>query len=266
MEEKNIALEILEKELKTKQEELKTIQDKRFAELQVVKKDLLKKYTNFFESRIPDIVGNSFIIELSGRDGDSIVFKAPRPEASYDKEVFTIYLKKFKYNQNHVDKVCLNYYTTWGEDDFEFTRLTVMGKVAEIFLDDSNKQALLDIFNNKLKASTTHSEVWKVERGVNDIKDKIETCKREAKWYKFETEGIKLNKPQHIEYAVDRTIFNCIEIKLLKYTNKNQKTATIEFITELNGGKLPNKTFVIDKVRIKNLMYYINTFKDEDIC
>jgi hypothetical protein len=276
MEKKNIALEILEKELEIKNEELKALKKKRFEESQNIKNILIAQYTDFFDNKIPNIAERGFIIELHGHDdGGNIVFKAPHPEVSYNKEVFTIYLEKTKYDQNHVDKVRLNYYTTWGEDDFEFIRLAVMGKVAEVLLDESSKQALLDISNNKPKNSITYSDVWKIEKEYHEIDDQIKALKKEAKFYKFETEGIKFDAIT-IEYNIGSIVPNCVGMKLVKYTNKNKKTATVEFTRQVRNETIKNgetiiqigdlyDTRIVNKVRVSKLKQLVNYYY-QDVC
>jgi hypothetical protein len=137
---------------------------------------------------------------------------------------------------------------------------------------EDNKQFLLDIYNNQPEPSITYTDVRKVEKEYKQIKDQIDTLKKEAKWYKFETEGVKFDSTT-IEYNIGSLIYDCVGMRLVKYTNKNKKTATIEFTRQTythdsRGKRVENpevEVVCIDKIRVSNLKYIVNHYV-KDVC
>lgn len=286
MENKNIALGVLEKELKTKKTELLDIQKQIGEENHVIYENLNDKYIEFFLGKIPELRGSEYREEEYGKMplrlvlGKDYQIKSYRGEtiefqlASEDrfKEIFRVYLEKSDYQLNNPDKVRLNYYTTFCDSDFEFKRLAILGKFAEKLRHKEYQQELLDIYCNKPNTTLTYSDMCKVEREIGEIKTQISKLKREAKYYSFETEGVLMKKTPYgkypdIEYKNGNSIYKCKSMQLVKYTNDSKKTATVKFVKEITpyDGDSYDESVTIDKVRVSTIEDILN-YDCEDVC
>jgi hypothetical protein len=188
----------------------------------------------------------------TGWDGDSIRFiYIPN-----NNELFTIYLDKSNYSLKENDKLKLSYYSSSCENEFEFSRLVLLGKLAEFLNDDENKDNLISL-NNRIHAKNAdeikalYKKANYIQTDINDKKLQIENIVKKDSFKSFEEEGIQLEKSTVIDITLKSRLYDVIFMKLVEYTNKNKKTATVLFM-DSSGRNTEWK-----QVKISNIEYLI---------
>lgn len=215
------------------------------------------EYERYFEIEYIKFFHNTPIslenIKIStGWDGDSIRFiYIPN-----NNELFTIYLDKSNYSLKENDKLKLSYYSSSCDNEYEFSRLVLLGKLAEFLNDDENKDNLLELNNrihvinvNEIKA--LYQKASNIQTDINDKKLQIENIVKKDSFKSFEEEGIQLEKSTVIDITLKSRLYDVIFMKLVEYTNKNKKTATVLFM-DSSGRNTEWK-----QVKISNIEYLI---------
>ena len=188
----------------------------------------------------------------TGWDGDSIRFiYIPN-----NNELFTIYLDKSNYSLKENDKLKLSYYSSSCENEFEFSRLVLLGKLAEFLNDDENKDNLISL-NNRIHAKNAdeikalYKKANYIQTDISDKKFQLENIAKKDSFKSFEEEGIQLEKSTVIDITLKSRLYDVIFMKLVEYTNKNKKTATVLFM-DSSGRNTEWK-----QVKISNIEYLI---------
>jgi hypothetical protein len=132
----------------------------------------------------------------------------------------------------------------------------LLGKLAEFLNDDENKDNLISL-NNRIHAKNAdeikalYKKANYIQTDINDKKLQIENIVKKDSFKSFEEEGIQLEKSTVIDITLKSRLYDVIFMKLVEYTNKNKKTATVLFM-DSSGRNTEWK-----QVKISNIEYLI---------
>ena len=199
----------------------------------------------------------------------------------YPTDILTVRYKTSNYDLEFPDQIGLNYYTTSTINDFELKRLALIGSAAKIVL--NNQPEILEDFVEVKK--TFNGDLEKLQEIIRDLDtERLELEKlqyeldKEEKLKKAFGAGVYLEdgnnsydrRGQSIEFRGDRSGYNVTKIRLIDYVNpETKKSVNIEvtetpqqydFVKSKYYEGEP-RTYKVNKVRLSNLMYYINNSK-----
>ena len=98
--------------------------------------EVAKEVLNFKELFEP----NDVTLEYTGH---SISFARPHPDYSYNKEMFSLYIREgWRDGEAPLKEITVSYYTTNSESPWELERLMMLGDLVRVFV--AQKQNLLD--------------------------------------------------------------------------------------------------------------------------
>ena len=155
--------------------------------------------------------------------------------------MFTIYIDKSNYSLEENDKLKLSYYSSSCDNEYEFSRLVLLGKLSEFLIHAINVDEIKALYQ---KANY-------IQTDINDKKFQLKSIVKKDSFKSFENEGIQLEKPTTIQVTLKIRLHDVVFMKLIEYTNKNQKTATVLFMDK-NGNN-----FTWKQVKISNIEYLI---------
>ena len=209
---------------------------------------------------------------------DGFVVKKTMGNKDYPTEILTVRYKTSNYDLDYPDQLGLNYYTTSTINDFELKRLALIGSAAKIVL--NGKSEILEdyarvkkIFEDDLR--NHQDKIYDLDKKRIDLEKLQSKLNKEQKLKKAFKEGVVLEsgtengrRGHYMTLRGDRTAYNVTKIRLIDYVNpETQKSVNIE-VTEtqqsFNNGEyydLESSTYKVNKVRLSNLMYYINNSK-----
>ena len=170
----------------------------------------------------------------------SVYFKMAHPNYTYNKELFTVYLRdNWKFdgveNTKSFDRVDLSYYSssTRGDDAWELKRLRLLGKLAEV-VEDNSFSMLYAVNQIALSFYAEHKEVYaemnEVGKEIREIESKISTLEKSDIEFDLKNGGVEFNKGVSIQlkYSYTPTIKS---IKLIDLS-KSGKKCTAQFILQ----------------------------------
>lgn len=199
----------------------------------------------------------------------------------YPTDILTVRYKTSNYDLEFPDQIGLNYYTTSTINDFELKRLALIGSAAKTVL--NNQPEILEDFVEVKK--TFNSDLVKRQEIIRDLDtERLELEKlqyeldKEEKLKKAFGEGVYLEdsnnsydkKGQHVVFRGDRSGYNITKIRIIDYVNPETKKSVNIEVTETpqtynhKTGKyldLTPNTYKVNKVRLSNIMGYINNSK-----
>jgi hypothetical protein len=188
---------ILEKKIEVLLEEKQKISSQRYACRERFEKALTRGFSKYFRGTVSEDIR----IECTQT---GIYFKKMNEEGSYEKELFSIYLRENYFSKEKREEMfrgCeLSYYTTSTNSDFELERLENLGRVATFVRKD--KQGILDkanelakIYDAELAMEKFYERESEVEKQIRVFRDEISTLKREeSKKALFSEEGLSFEK------------------------------------------------------------------------
>lgn len=154
----------------------------------------------------------------------------------------------------------LNTYSTFIDSESEFTRLIFNGKIAELFLNDSelfNKLFAPTEFDEEL--NSLRDEAWALRKEIDRIeRDEAATLKNERLTKFFNGEEIKFENPITLNYGAKKydSINRVISVRSLSL-NKSKKKATVEITCKSWDEESPNRVLTYENIPVKYLEYYI---------
>ena len=256
----------IKSQIQKEYKELASIQEK-----EAVK--LLEHFNNAFGSLVEEDPEIYF-----EKDYEGFVIKKTEEGKSYPTDILTVRYKTSNFDLNYPDQLGLNYYTTSTINDFELKRLALIGSAAKIVL--NGKSEILEdyarvkkIFEDDLR--NHQDKIYDLDKKRIDLEKLQSKLNKEQKLKKAFKEGVVLEsgtengrRGHYMTLRGDRTAYNVTKIRLIDYVNpETQKSVNIE-VTEtqqsFNNGEyydLESSTYKVNKVRLSNLMYYINNSK-----
>jgi hypothetical protein len=221
---------ILEKKIEVLLEQKQKISSERYA----CKVRFEKALTRCFEKYFRGIVSEDVKVECTQT---GIYFKKMNEEGTYEKELFSIYLRETYFSREGREQMyrgCeLSYYTTSTNSDFELERLENLGRVANLlrnFKDEVVNKAneLAVIYEAELKMENSFERESELEKQIKVLRDEIRTIKKEEKKQALlSEEGLAFEKPINVQLKANYSP----RISNLKLTEiaKSGKTATAIF-------------------------------------
>jgi len=195
-------------------------------EQQAMSDTLLPFFSEFFDHEV----------EVEVTRG-SVYFKMAHPNYTYNKELFTVYLREnWKFdgveNTKSFDRVDLSYYSssTRGDDAWELKRLRLLGKLAEV-VEDNSFSMLYAANQIALSFYAEHKEVYaemnEVGKELREIESKISTLEKSEIEFDLKSNGVKFEQGVSIQLKFNYSPF----IKSIKLVdvNKSGKKATAVF-------------------------------------
>ena len=221
---------ILEKKIEVLLEQKQKISSERYA----CKVRFEKALTRCFEKYFRGVITEDVKLECTQT---GIYFKKMNEEGTYEKELFSIYLRENYFSREGREQMyrgCeLSYYTTSTNSDFELERLENLGRVANLlrnFKDEVVNKAneLAVIYEAEVSIEKCFERESELERQIKIFRDEISTIKKEEKKQSlFSEEGLTFEKGAYV-----RMKFNFEpRISKLKLTDisKSGKKATAVF-------------------------------------
>jgi hypothetical protein len=209
---------------------------------------------------------------------DGFAVKKAMGNKDYPTEILTVRYKASNYDLEYPDQLGLNYYTTSTINDFELKRLALIGSAAKIILNGKSEilgdyARVKKSFNNDLRKH--QDKIWNLDKERIALEKLQNELDKEKKLEKAFKEGVELEsgsengrRGQYMTLRGDRTAYNVTKIRLIDYVNPETKKSVNIEVTETqqsyNEGEyydLESTTYKVNKVRLSNLMYYINNSK-----
>jgi hypothetical protein len=218
---------ILEKKITVLEEQIQSIRVERYK----VQEKFHIALTSCFQKYFRGVVSEDIKLYCSA---SLIQFKKMNEEGTYEKEIFSIYLKeRFGEEEGRYTGVELSYYTTNCNSDFELTRIEALGKVASVvknYKEEIREKAnvLAKIHFAEMQAEEFYKREYDLEKQVRELKNEIYTIKKEEKRNAlFSEEGLTFEKPINVQLKANYTV-RVRNIKLIEIA-KSGKTATAVF-------------------------------------
>jgi hypothetical protein len=242
-------IETLNQKIETLQNQKQSISSQRYACRERFEKALTRGFTKYFRG----VVTEDVKVECTQT---GIYFKKMNEEGSYEKELFSIYLRETyfsKEEQKEMYRGCeLSYYTTSTNSDFELQRLENLGKVANLirnFKDEIVNKAneLGKIYYAELEMEKFYERENEVEKQISALRNEIRSIKKEEKKIAlFSEEGLVFDKAQYIQLKANYTV----KAKNIKLTDisASGKTATAVFEFEFHNQISREERVSIEKV------------------
>jgi len=261
----------MKKEIK----KIKSQIQKEYKELNSIKEKEAVKLLEHFNNAFGSLVEEDPEIYFEN-NYDGFAVKKAMGNKDYPTEILTVRYKASNYDLEYPDQLGLNYYTTSTINDFELKRLALIGSAAKIILNGKSEiledyARVKESFNDDLRKH--QDKIWDLDKERIDLEKLQNELDKEQKLEKAFNKGFYLEKNDYgkfpsIELRGDFVSYGTSKIKLIDYVNpETQKSVNVE-ITQIQKGwdgekyyDLEPKTQKVNKVRLSNLMYYINNSK-----
>ena len=174
---------ILEEKIEVLLDQKQKISSERYACQERFQEALTRAFENYFR----EIVSEDVKVECTQT---GIYFKKMNEEGTYEKELFSIYLREPYFARGTTDQMyigCeLSYYTTSTNSDFELERLENLGRVANLirnFKDEIVNKAneLGKIYYDESVMERFYERESEVEKQIRVFRDEISTLRKEEK-------------------------------------------------------------------------------------
>jgi hypothetical protein len=220
-------ISILEKKIEVLNEQAQSIREQRVKCHERFQAAMTRCFDKYFRG----VVSEDIIISCTS---SGINFHKRNEENTFDKEIFSIYLKEsWGEKESRYSDAQLNYYTTWADSDFELSRLENLGRVAQL-MRNFKHQVVIDsnfiahAFRAKLEESGLDNLSFELREKITNFEKEItELQKDEKRRAIFSEEGLKFEKPKCVQmkfnYAPVITSLKVINV------SKSGKTGTAIF-------------------------------------
>ena len=163
---------------------------------------------------------------------DSIYFKTDHPDYTYQKELFSIYLReRYSSEGKKYDGADLSYYTTStkGENTWELKRLQLLGRVAEILEDQQG--LIVDTANdvsNKFKEefNDVYGKMGVVGNSIRDLNNQIREIQKQVKRIELFGEGIQFEKSRTVTLKHNYEP-RVVSLKLIEVSKSGKKATAV---------------------------------------
>jgi hypothetical protein len=240
---------ILEKKIEVLLEQKQKISSERYA----CRVRFEKALTRCFEKYFREIVLEDVKVECTQT---GIYFKKMNEEGTYEKELFSIYLRENYFSREGREQMyrgCeLSYYTTSTNSDFELERLENLGRVANLlrnFKDEIVNKAneLAVIYEAEVSMEKFFERESEVEKQIKAFRDEISTLKKEeSKKALFSEEGLSFEKEAYIRLKFNYTA-RVNKLKLID-VSKSGKKATAVFTFAQGGHTSREENVDVEKI------------------
>jgi hypothetical protein len=241
-------IETLNQEIETLQNQKQSISSQRYACRERFEKALTRGFSRYFRG----IVSEDIRIECTQT---GIYFKKMNEEGSYEKELFSIYLRETYFSTEKREQMfrdCeLSYYTTSTNSNWELERLTNLGRVAQVLKDSKDEivnqaNELGEIYDAEFEMEKFYERESLVEKQISELKNEIRTIKKEEKKQALFSEGLTFEKAVYIQLKSNFTA-RVKNIKLIDVA-KSGLTATAVFEYEFHNQVSREERVSIEKI------------------
>ena len=221
-------IETLNQEIETLQNQKQSISSQRYACRERFEKALTRGFSRYFRG----IVSEDIRIECTQT---GIYFKKMNEEGSYEKELFSIYLRETYFSREKREEMfrgCeLSYYTTSTNSDWELERLTNLGRVAQVLKD--SKDEIITLANELAKIYDAEVEMEKfyereslTEKQISEIRSEIIEIQKVESKTKLFNEGIEFEKPIIITLKSNYSP-RVVSLKLIEVSKSGKKATAV---------------------------------------
>ena len=163
----------------------------------------------------------------------SVYFKMDHPECTYKKELFTLYLRESRDDNDTISfkGIDLSYYTTStkGDNSWELRRLRMLGILAEILV--YHQQEIVDAANaaaNTFKAEykEVYAEMSEIGKELRAVEELIKVVEKEKIELDLKNEGVEFEKGKNIQLKFNYSP-NVKSIKLVDLSKSGKKATAV---------------------------------------
>lgn len=255
-------ISILDQQIEELQKKKREIDDKKWEVTEAFHKNLTSGFTDFFKNTLP--VGITLKVH-----GENITFhKKENPEDKYEKELFTLYLShdyftETKDTNKYYNSVRgLNYYTCGTtKSEFELTRLTALGKVAEVLL--KSESEILELANRiaceyqeAITQGDYYKRSWDIEKVIKELKQSKANIEKESRKKLLLGTGITFDKA--VEIQLKFNFSPRIKFIKVKDLGRSGKKVKVEFSYGLGNTE---HMFEEENVSMENLLSQIEYYR-----
>lgn len=243
-------VQILEKKIEVLTSQKQSISSQRYACSRRFEEALTRCFSKYFRG----IVSEDIKIECTQT---GIYFKKMNEEGSYEKELFSVYLRETYFSREGREQMyrgCeLSYYTTSTNSDWELQRLVTLGKVAQVVKDCKDEivnqaNELSKIYEAELDMEKFYERELEIERQISETRSQVLAFqKEEAKVKIFSEEGLTFDKATHIQMKFNYTP----RISKLKLVDVNAKGTRAKAIFTFSHG---DHTSYEDNVNVEKIL------------
>ena len=222
---------ILEKKIEVLSEQTQAIREQRVK----CQERFQAAMTRCFDKYFRGVVSEDITIACTS---SAIYFYKKNEQGTYDKEIFSVYLRESWLAEDEKYKEAqLSYYTTSTDSDWELHRLENLGRVAQLlrsFKDDVVKQAneLAKIYRAELEMEKFHEREFEIDKQISALRKEIVQLKKdESKKALFSDEGLAIECHMQLKYNFTPRIS---KIRLINVSKSGKKATAI--FTYAHGG------------------------------
>ena len=200
-----------------------------------LRETFMQDLTNHFQKYFRGVVSEDITIACTS---SGIYFYKKNQEGTYDKEIFSVYLKENYYIEGEkYTEAQLSYYTTYADSDWELSRLENLGRVAQLMR--NFKQDVISAANTISQSyidELDRLQLWKkqdeIERKIAEVRKEIAALRDlQNRETLFSEDGLAIEA--YIQFKYNYTA-RVSKLKLVD-ASKSGKKATAVF-TYAHGG------------------------------
>ncbi len=163
----------------------------------------------------------------------SVYFKMDHPEASYKKELFSLYLREDWSQDDNISfkGIDVSYYSTStkGIDSWELRRLQMLGKLAEIVEDQQG--IIVDAANAasslfKAEYKEVYAQMNEIGKELRAVEELIRVIEKEKIILDLKNDGVEFDVARHIQLKFNYTP-NVKLIKLIDFSKSGKKATAV---------------------------------------
>jgi DNA-binding protein H-NS len=217
---------ILEKKIEVLEEQAQSIRKERYDLQQAFQTNLTKHFEKYFRG----VVSEDITIACTS---SGVYFYKKNQEGTYDKEIFSVYLKEtYSMEGKKYSDAQLSYYTTYADSDWELHRLENLGRVAQLMRNFKDQvvaaaNTISGEYIAELEKSQSYKRESEVDKQIREFRDEIHTLKREGKKKTlFSEEGLTFENPTYIQmkYGFEPRI---TKLKLIDVSKSGKKATAV---------------------------------------
>lgn len=190
--------------------------------------------------------------------GEAVYFKKAHPDSTYNKEMFTLYLRSSYSEEREYNGIDISYYTTSTKlsDKWEIERLVLLGGVASIM--SEKEREIVDKLNdiadsNREEVKVCYAQLRPIRQELEDIKKEMKLEERRRVLEALLNEGVGFKEGAYIGLKFNYTV-RVKSIKLID-VSASGKTATAVFEYLHHGSVSREEKVNVEKVTGQVLSY-----------
>jgi len=256
-------IEELQKQLQELEVELKGHETTNYSINQEINKSIEKGMRSFFLNGVSDQVTLHNCTE-SG-------FNLHLPHQGYKdgREAIAVYFNKEDWRSYKINHIRPSFYSTTEASEYEFKRMVLIGRVGDILL--RQQQEIVDTVNEILlskreEVKECNTEYYNTKRKIENVRKEIADIQQQELINRLETEGLEFDTDKGIYFDAkfDLTYSNVRKLQILRKTTSG-KSVDVKVTFEVHtwdGDKCEERDVIVDRVRMDNIVRFVNTYKN----